>query len=333
MLRDRVLHYAHKLGVTLKEHDNGRGWIEGNCPFAQWTHAKGHDNSMSFAISLTDSKSHFTCLACGEKGSMSTLAFRLGAFRKQDYKALGREIDKYELENRPARNVPDWDAARTAEVYEIPYIDESRYPPCYYHPYLKTRGISMVTAHRLGLRYDFAEQRILFPVVDYQGILYGYTGRLVANVCNENVLRVQDYYGLKKRLLFLGEHLATQERFRKQPLIIVEGLFDYAKLVEAGFPNTLALLGTEITREKYEKLELFDRPIIWMLDNDQGGEKTLYGKIDRLTNQRDHSTGALTKLHKKLPQRIVQYPNGINDPGECSVKLVKNLIASAKIYS
>lgn len=330
---DNIRHFANRLSVSMRDEYSGRGWLEGHCPFAPWTHSSGGDSSMSFAISVSpEGRSHYTCLACGEHGSFPNLAYRLGALRKVDYVEIGHEIRKNELENKPIRKIPEWEQRTGASEDAIPYVDASIYPLLYYHPYLRKRNISVFTTQRLKLRYDFHSQRILFPVVDYRGILYGYTGRAVANVCTKDEPKVRDYFGLQKRRLFLGESLATTNRFRDKPLIIVEGLFDYARLVDAGFPNTLAILGTEITKEKLEKLVQFDRTVIWMLDNDQAGEKTLYGRIDALTGKRDIHTSALQHLRGKVVQRIVQYPEHINDPGECSNSLIRKLVYNSKIY-
>ena len=56
---------------------------------------------------------------------------------------------------------------------------------------------------------------------------------------------------------------------------MVEGYFDVLTLHQAGFKNTVGLLGTEITAEQSSMLATLAREIILIFDGDAGGRAAL----------------------------------------------------------
>jgi hypothetical protein len=95
----------------------------------------------------------------------------------------------------------------------------------------------------------------------------------------------------------------------------VEGLFDFGLLQSLGYFSTVAILGSGIGREKETKLLEWDRPLIWMVDNDHGGDDCLWGTKDR-NGTRILENGILYRLYGKVPQFLVRYPAGVKDPSE-----------------
>ena len=103
------------------------------------------------------------------------------------------------------------------------------------------------TAEQIGLVFDEARDRILFPIRGRDNALYGFSGRIIEPVPDEP--KVRDYEGLPKRHLILGSHLWHPGK----PLLIIEGLFGYAHMIEIGAPehaNIGAILGSVVTEEK-----------------------------------------------------------------------------------
>lgn len=353
MNENNIRAYARKLGIKLSRIVLPNGWLQGGCPFAQWTHKNGTDRNFSFGVRVNKSgKSGYKCFACGQSGSMAKLAYSLGNFRDEDYTKLGQEIELTEVTDVDLIDLPEWDEDDEEKKEDKSWESsgyESSFPYAIGHPYLAERGIGWKTTKKLGIRLDSYRQRILFPVYDDRARFRGFSGRYCGTrkITKRNP-RIKDYYGLPKRELFLGEHYIPNrsrtgygDSFN---IVVVEGLFDYARLHQfRGFTKQkfwpVSILGTEITGEKFDKLLAFDAPIIWMVDNDEAGDKVLYGKIDPKTKTHDFSTGALNRLYGMVPQLLVKYPERLNkngkpvkDPGELYDSEIKQMIDSAELF-
>lgn len=338
MREAEIRQFAAKLGFTLKPR-NGRGWMEAPCPLAPWTHPKGHDNHPSFAIRVDEAgRSVFACQSCHHKGSLANLAFKFYGFTQDEqYRELGYEIDRIESQIA-SQNLPQWEDEELPqeEVKQQIILDRgeafSRFGLAYHsarcRKYLASRGIRPWTAMELGLRHDSQLDRILFPVFDRNYELRGFTGRAMYDNAE---LRIKDYLGLNKREVFLGEHRVFRDRQKLKYVVIVEGLFDFIKVYQAGFP-VLCLLGSVLTKTKFDKLVDLNLPIIWMTDNDEAGVACMYGPIDPESGERDTNKGGLYLLNDYIPQLTVRYPKGKNDPGELSKKQIRRMVEEAELW-
>lgn len=363
----QVRAFATALNIRLSLQISATGWVMGNCPFAPWLHARGTDNSPSFGIKVSDkrdtfNRSAYKCLSCGSSGSLPSLAYLLGNYRKKndpdddfDYIAFGRKIEKDEIFGRETIILPEWDEKdhekkkikneaqhfwgnpRAEEVFERDF------PRCVWHPYLsQTRNIVWNVAIALNLRYDPRECRIVFPIYDKSGRLVGACGRAVSN---DTRPRVRDYLGFRKRdYIYRGLIDRVYTRINGSisligaiapctyGVIVVEGPLDLARLVSLGFRNVVSLLGAVATGDKITALLELDCPIYWMLDDDEAGIAALYGRRQP-DGSRDASTGLLDYFYKEVPQFICSYPKGINDPGNLkSFSQAKKMLETAEMY-
>lgn len=247
------------------------GWVSAHCPLAPWTHAKGTDRNRSFGVKINDTgTSIFNCLTCHSKGPLSYLVKRLGDLSGEDFTYL---IDSIDTDEVLGTLPPSWErrkAERAVARLGEPVSDDYLlvYDSAVGHPYLRSRGISDDTAEQLDLRVDpdnYGHERILFPVYSAERLFYGYTGRAVRSGAEP---RIRDYFGLSKRLLLLGsEHI---DRDRAEHIILVEGLFDFARLYNWS-PNVVSSMHATITDGQAAILKDFGLPVIVMYDNDKAG--------------------------------------------------------------
>lgn len=337
------------LGIALKPEISSTGWIEAPCPYAPWTHASGQDENPSFAISVSGEDhrhSNFICHTCKRKGRLPALSYELGRLRHHarvdldtDYVALGQKFEEIELRGVPRELPKTWDDDHGDEEerpqhHEVEPLD---LPSAVGHPYLGKRGILWNTAISLGLLHDEYRSRIVFPVRDYRGRLKGYTGRSYRPTFLRDgrpAPKVRDYLGLPKRELLLGEDRVRPrhaQNGRFSPIVVVEGLFDYARLTQHGVRNVVALLGSALTPEKLARLRYFDMPIVWMTDPDEAGKACLYGPVDPITGNPELEKGALHMLYQYVPQMLVEYPRPV-DPGELTRAEVIGMLAKARLY-
>lgn len=331
-----------QLGVVLGQRTQ-RGWLHARCPLAPWTHPRGHDRRPSFGVKVErEGLSAYSCFTCGHKGRISSLCRVLGNYRHGDphhYEALARDAD----------------AADGGAVLESDYEREDCGPPDpepmdedFFHSmfpsaqqvpeakaYLRSRHVSVWTIESLGLLADPEDCRVLFPVRDRAGLLYGYSGRTWA----DRDPKVRDYC-YPKRHFVLGEErwrpgdpeAHSDWWARTRPLVLVEGLFAYAHMVELRVEricNVGALLGSTMTREKADRILELGAPVYLFLDDDVGGDSGIYGRLQRDGSRQD---GAVDLL-RDLPLAVPRWPEGKTDPDELSKAEIWNMLRDTPVLT
>lgn len=309
------------------------GWMHTSCPLAPWTHAKGTDRSASFAIKIENGGiSAYKCMACRHHGRISSLARKLGHFREEDYDQIAREADHVEMSEA---EVPDFEDMHSHDDTPMP-LDEDLFEGAFdqikEHPdavaYLKRRQVGKRAVERCGLEFDPEARRIIFPVRGIEGELYGWTGR---SILPNPKIKVKDYQGLPKRHLVMG-----QENWeRGKPVLVVEGLFAYARLMQMGadeFVNVGAILGSHMTDEKAQRLKDFGEPVILLLDPDKAGDEGTFGILNEDTGDRQAETGAVHKLSSDVPVMVPAYPDGIDDVDDLNREQVIHMIKTTPVY-
>lgn len=282
-------------------------WVTTNCPLARFTHEKKSDKRPSLGIKIESPASYYYCHSCGYRGTLSGLLKELYEYTGEDrFKDYFSEVEEEEI---IGAELPDWSKARNKIIEEDPVpIDPSiieLFDPASGHSYLRKRGIKDKCADSMGMLFDPDQDRILFPLYDLKNNLYGFTGRSVDE--NEK-LRVKDYFGLPKSHFLLGaEHIQKDDEF----VIVVEGLFDYARLFCFDLP-VCAVMKSTLSKYQAEVLLQLGKPVILMFDNDAAGRK---GK-----------KSVLQYLYKHLPVSGVSYPEGVKDPAVLSRKEVQYML-------
>jgi len=306
-------------------------WLNISCPFAPYTHASKTDKNPSFGITIKDgSPSSYKCFGCNKKGRLSALPSILGGYRKKDYSAQRLWAEIAETKNAASIPLPDWENSGLTINYSNRHVDpdqttpdsvsDAGYGPAVGLRYLRQRGLSFLDVLRLDLRYDNHSKRVLFPVYDAYDKFAGFTGRSIQaeRYLHKGNPKVKDYYGLKKREVFL--RLRGKQQGKK---IISEGLFDYARAVSYGYLNAHAILGTAITEEKLDILIQEADPVYLFLDNDLAGWQAMFGVPDK-DGKLDTQQAWAFRLYKEIPVWIVPYARSLTgeDPGGIKTKAI-----------
>lgn len=321
MIESKLRELLLEVGVK-PIHKNRRGWLVCHCPFSEYLHEKGTDTNPSFFIKINpEGYSGFNCFTCHQRGNLSKFLHKLGSLRDEDYNPL---MIRALLEETP-ENFQDWDASREEELGEAEELEAVEkdiyyrlYPPvkefASARAYLAGRRISLETSDILNMRFDEDEARILFPVLDHQGRLFGFTGRSIipeGQWQGKKYSKVKDYAGLKKEKVILGENLIKPGL----PLLVVEGLFALASMIEEGvdeFCNPVATMGSFMSLSQRDIIVDYDVPVFMLYDQDAAGDQGLFGTVDR--GGFHEGGGAIDLLRKHVPTYRVKYPKGINDP-------------------
>lgn len=333
-----ILHYANVMDLGSLSAPDNNGWMMTACPLAFWTHQSRGDSHPSFGIKIEDgSRSHYHCFTCKQKGTLTNLAYKLAAYRDDpELREVAIEIQNQETSNTGA-HLPDWDdadfdagprteakASHRKHLRKYPFFTESDDAIAY----VRRRGISFMEALFLQLRYDPRQHRLLFPIFDRRQRFCGFNGRALSDDIQP---KSRDYLGLDKEMLLYGEDYIDRHIMDIRYIIVVEGAIDRAVMCSLGYRNTVALLGSILTEGKMQTIIGWNKPIVWMVDNDQAGEDCLYGPRD-VDDEHQLKRGALHKLYNHIPQFTVAYPDGVKDPGELTKPIVDDMLADREFY-
>ncbi len=167
------------------------------------------------------------------------------------------------------------------------------------HSYLEARGITVETATAFGVGYfpgkGSMAGRVVIPILDAAGQLVAYSGRSI----DDSEPKYKFPAGFQKSYVLYNLNRATNQS--RGVVIVVEGFFDCMKVVQAGFPNTVALMGSSLSaQQEHLLIENFDR-VLLMLDGDDAGRKG--------------SEDIAARLSRKLFVRIIEVPSGKQPDG------------------
>jgi DNA primase len=142
--------------------------------------------------------------------------------------------------------------------------------------------------------------RIIFPITDQRGATVGFGGRAIDPSSQAKYINSPDSAIFNKRKLLFG---LKQLRIPNDTVFVVEGYFDVLTLHQAGFKNTVGLLGTELSPEQMRALENLARNAILIFDGDPGGRAAL---LRSLKVQRQKLTVKAVVLPESDPDEIVR---------------------------
>jgi DNA primase len=120
-----------------------------------------------------------------------------------------------------------------------------------------------------GLYSRFIE-RITFPIYSISAKLVGFGGRTITGHNAKYVNSPQTKLFNKSRLLY-GYHLAKEQIYKKNQIIVCEGYLDVIMLHQAGFNTAVATLGTALTTEHLPLLRRGEPKVILAYDGDKAG--------------------------------------------------------------
>ncbi len=156
------------------------------------------------------------------------------------------------------------------------------YAPALWHSLtdiLRKKGVSLEDAEKLGLLslgengyYDRFRDRLIFPITDLRGNVVGFGGRVFDNSHPKYLNSPETEIFHKGRFLF-GLTLAKETIRKKNQAIIVEGYLDVVQAHQAGFTQTVASLGTALTKEQARMIKKYTSEVVLAYDGDAAGRK------------------------------------------------------------
>ena len=235
-------------------------WVMGSCPFAAYTHAKGTDRRPSFGI--TKAPSHiYHCFSCGQKGEIHKLPTVLEFLSNKSY----QHLREYLWQTTNAFLTIEYEAPMVKTLKEIPLGIYHRYPPMREWKCLTKKDINL-----WDIRYDEQFNRVLYPVFNSKGILYGIRGRsLTEKMFVSYTHLVPHSADPKSKGIWFGEVFELKPN---KALVIVEGERD-AVLLKRFVSNVWASMGSSLSKAQEERLASMKCPIVVFFDNDKAGQE------------------------------------------------------------
>jgi DNA primase len=132
-------------------------------------------------------------------------------------------------------------------------------------------GVGLLKEKEQGVTCPFIG-RIIFPLTDQRADTVGFGARAIDRSSQAKYINSPDSATFNKRRVLFG---LKQLRIPDDTVFVVEGYFDVLTLHQAGFKNTVGLLGTELSPEQMRILENLARNAILIFDGDPGGQAAL----------------------------------------------------------
>tara|TARA_Y100000310_G_C20700659_1_gene829553 strand:+ start:664 stop:1608 length:945 start_codon:yes stop_codon:yes gene_type:complete len=230
------------------------------------------------AVNVRNMKYH--CWICDERGNNIANFLWKNGF-KTEAKRLGGAKNK----------VTDLDNL-FGERNKVTHIEDSRIemPPKYHNlfvnkhkvmfnevvRYLYSRGLTDEDFIKYKIHFSIVENKILFPSYDDNEELNYYVTRSADPECS---FKYQNSGNPKIEIIF-NEHMIDW----KQPLYLVEGVFDYITCRK----NAVPILGSTLTSNSklYKKIVHHQTPVVFALDSD--ANKKMFKSIENIVMYNDH---------------------------------------------
>ncbi len=138
----------------------------------------------------------------------------------------------------------------------------------------------LVHGEEIAVPYDRFRDRIMFPIHDGRGRVVAFGGRAMSSEVAAKYLNSPETPLFHKGSLLFNHHNARKAAHDTGQVIVVEGYVDVIAMSLAGFPQTVAPLGTALTEDQLALLwRMADEPVI-CLDGDKAGRKAASRAID-----------------------------------------------------
>lgn len=146
-------------------------------------------------------------------------------------------------------------------------------------PEMITAGM-LISGDDIPVAYDRFRHRIMFPITDLKGRVIAFGGRALDPDAPAKYLNSPETPLFHKGAVLFNAHGARGPAHDKSQIIVVEGYMDVIALAEAGFPQTVAPLGTALTEDQLKLLWRMAPEPVLCFDGDAAGRKAAFRAVE-----------------------------------------------------
>lgn len=138
----------------------------------------------------------------------------------------------------------------------------------------------LVTGENIPVPYDRFRDRVMFPITDVRGRVIAFGGRAMEKDVPAKYLNSPETPLFHKGHTLYNLAAARRAAHDGAPLIVVEGYVDVIAMSGAGFPASVAPLGTALTEHQLALLwKMADEPVL-CFDGDSAGQRAAFRAAD-----------------------------------------------------
>ena len=138
----------------------------------------------------------------------------------------------------------------------------------------------LIGGEDIPVPYDRFRDRVMFPITDHRGRVIAFGGRALEKDVPAKYLNSPETPLFHKGDNLYNLPMARQAAHNSAPIVVVEGYVDVIAMVGAGFPGSVAPLGTALTENQLALLwKMADEPIL-CFDGDRAGQKAAWRAAD-----------------------------------------------------
>jgi len=260
--------------ITFPERQSGLTDLAANCPF----HKGGKESKPSFYVYVgppTKNKlpGASFCHTCSEGWSLVGLLKKLAVPN-----SLIDTIQTYVKETYPERKEVKLEFGWT----QLPEVILGVFS--YLPKGLIDTGFDIEILKKYEIGFDRKRKRIIFPIRNHLGELVAVSGRTVRNdwprykIYIEEFEEVVNEYSFDKKSVLWGldkfyNSCMYNDMYVDTPVVVCEGFKAALWVIQAGYPYTVAILGSYLSREQEALLSRITNRVVLFLDNDVPGRK------------------------------------------------------------
>ena len=120
---------------------------------------------------------------------------------------------------------------------------------------------------------DIYYNRIMFPLFNLNGQVVGFSGRIFNEDNSSKYINTKETDIFKKGELLYNYHRSKNVCRQKNIVIVMEGFMDVIRAYTIGINNTVATMGTAVTKNQALLIKKMARDVVLCFDGDQAGAK------------------------------------------------------------
>jgi DNA primase len=138
----------------------------------------------------------------------------------------------------------------------------------------------LVAGDDIPVPYDRFRDRVMFPITDLRGRVVAFGGRALEKDVPAKYLNSPETPLFHKGAQLYNGATARQAAHEGGQLIVVEGYVDVIAMVTAGYPATVAPLGTALTEDQLALLWKMSSEPLLCFDGDSAGKRAAFRAVE-----------------------------------------------------